>query len=165
MQNVQPCSILTHVSKQNQFLTQTNSFTLKYVEEVFHRFDSFIACRCNYCLQNICNSTCWQLNYTAVTLSRLFKKNKPNTTSHTWELIKLYALVTNRLCVVFFENREHNVLKLGIAAVQFSSCCWRTRTKLMLMPVSACAKKDGRTFSSQVTYGATSALTVYFIVK
>jgi len=85
--------------------------------------------------------------------------------SHTWELIKLYALVTNGLCVVFFENREDNVLKLGIAAVQFSSCCWRTGTKLILVPVSACAKKDGRTFSSQVTYGATSALAIYFIVK
>jgi len=35
----------------------------------------------------------------------------------------------------------------------------------MLIPVSACAKKDGRTFLSQVTYGATSALTIYFIVK
>ena len=100
-----------------------------------------------------------------MTLSRLFKKNKLNATSHTWELIKLYALVTNGLCVVFFENREHNVLKLDIAAVQFSSCCWRTGTKLMLIPVSACAKKDGRTFSSQVTYGATGALTIYFILK
>ena len=35
----------------------------------------------------------------------------------------------------------------------------------MLIPVSACAKKDGRTFSSQVTYGATGALTIYFILK
>ena len=35
----------------------------------------------------------------------------------------------------------------------------------MLIPVSACAKKDGGTFSSQVTYAATSALTIYFIVK
>jgi len=143
-------------------------------------------------------------------------------------LIKLYALVTNGLCVVIFENREHNVLKLGIAVVQFFSCCWRTGTKLMLIPVSqgrsqtfsfgvatrgasfatrgavnglcrtfrkrpekfwgatggarqnfggavpppsfapavsACANKDGRTLSSQVTCGATSALTIYFIVK
>jgi len=126
------------VSKQNQFLTQTNDFTAKSVKDVFHSFDSLIACRCNCCLQNICNSTCWQLNYT-VDAASTFQKNKLNATSHTWELIKLYALVTNRLCVVFFENREHNVLKLGIAAVQFSSCCWRTGTKLMLIPVSACA--------------------------
>jgi len=31
--------------------------------------------------------------------------------------------------------------------------------------VSARAYKDGRTFSSQVTCGATGALTIYFIVK
>jgi len=62
------------VSKQNQFLTQTNNFTVKSVKDMFHSFDSLIACRCNCCLQNICNGTCRQLNYTAVTLSRLFKK-------------------------------------------------------------------------------------------
>ena len=115
-------------------LTQTNNFTVKSVKGMFC-FDLLIACRCNCCLKNICNSTCWQLNHTAVTLSRLLKKNKLNATSHTWELIKLYALVTNGLCVVFYENREHNVLKLGIAVVQFFSCCWRTGTKLMLIPV------------------------------
>ena len=61
-------------------LTQTNNFTVKSVEDVLHSFDSLIACRSNRCLQNICNSTCWQLNYTAVTLSRLFKKT--NWTQH-----------------------------------------------------------------------------------
>jgi len=55
-------------------LTQTNTFTIKSVKGVFYSFDSLIACRCNYCFQTIYNSTCWQLNYTAVTLSRLFKK-------------------------------------------------------------------------------------------
>ena len=38
----------------------------------------------------------------------------------------------------------------------------------MLIPVSVCAQKDRRTFSSLVTYGATGvkrALTFYFIVK
>jgi len=54
------------VSTQDQFLTQTNNFTIKSVEDVFHSFDSSIACQCNCCLQNICNSTCWQLNCTAV---------------------------------------------------------------------------------------------------
>jgi len=53
-------------------------------------------------------------------------------------LIKKYAPTTNGPCVVFFENRERIVLKFGIAAVQFSSR-WRTRPKLMLIPVSACA--------------------------
>jgi len=52
-----------------------NNFTVKSVEDVFHSFDALIACRCNCCLQNICNSTSWQRNYTAVTLSRLFKKS------------------------------------------------------------------------------------------
>ena len=55
-------------------LTQTNNFTVKSVEGMFHSFDSLIACRCSCFLQNICNSTYWQLNHTAVTLSRLFKK-------------------------------------------------------------------------------------------
>jgi len=113
-------------------LTQTNNFTVKSVKSVFYSFDSSIVCRCNFCFKSICNSTCWQLNYTAVTLSRLFKKqterNKLNATSLVWELIKLYAPTTNRPCVVFFKNRERIVLKFGIAAVQFSSC-WRTRPK------------------------------------
>jgi len=82
-------------------------------------FDSLIACRCNCCLKSICNSACWQLNYTSLTLSRLFKNNKVNKTSQNWELIKLYALTTNELrVVIFFENRERNVLKLSIAAAQ-----------------------------------------------
>jgi len=56
-------------------LTQTNNFTVKSVAGVFHSFDSLIACRCNCFLQNICNGACSQLNYTALTLSRLFKNN------------------------------------------------------------------------------------------
>ena len=56
-------------------LTQTNNFTVKSVYNVFHSFDSLIACRCNDYLQNIRNSTCWQLNSTALTVSRLFKNN------------------------------------------------------------------------------------------
>jgi len=119
-------------------LKQTNNFTVKSVKGVFHTFDSLIACRCNCCFQTICNSICWQLNCTAVTLSRLFKKNKLIATSQTWKLIKLCTFTTNGLCVVFFENRECNVLKLGIAAFQFSSSCWRTGPKFMLIPVSAC---------------------------
>jgi len=135
--NVVPLSF-TCPSRIN--LTQTNNFTVKSVEGMFHSFDSLIACRCNRFLQIISNSTCWQLTHTAVTLSRLFKKNdKLNATSLTWELIKLCTLNTNGLCVVFFENREINVLKLGIAAVQFSSSCCRTRPKLMLILVSACS--------------------------
>jgi len=63
----------TYLSRFN--LTQTNNFTVKPVEGVFHSFDSLIACRCNCFLQNICNSACWQLNYTSLTLSRLFKNN------------------------------------------------------------------------------------------
>ena len=55
-------------------LTQTNNFTVKSVKGVFYSIDSLIACRCNCCFQTICNSTCWQLNCTAVTLTRLFKK-------------------------------------------------------------------------------------------
>ena len=56
-------------------LTQTNNFTVKSVEGIFHSLDSLTACRCNCFLQNIFNSACWQLNYTALTLSRLFKNN------------------------------------------------------------------------------------------
>jgi len=55
-------------------LTQTNNLTVKSVKSVFYNFDSLIVCRCNCCFQTICNSTCWQLDYTAVTLPRLFKK-------------------------------------------------------------------------------------------
>jgi len=61
----------SRVQAESIFLTQTNNFTVKSVEDVFHSFDSLIACRCNCCLKNICNSTCRQLNHTAVTLSRL----------------------------------------------------------------------------------------------
>ena len=68
-----------------------------------------------------------------------FSKNKLNATPQVWKLINLCALTTNGLCAVFFENRERNVLKLDIAAVQFSSSCWRTGPNLMLIPVSACA--------------------------
>jgi len=57
-------------------LTQTNNFTVKSVEGVFHSFDSLTACRCNCYRQNIWNSACWQLNSTAVTLSQLFKTNR-----------------------------------------------------------------------------------------
>jgi len=133
--NVVPLS-LTCPSRIN--LTQTNNFTVKSVKGVFHSFDWLIAFRFNCYLQNICNSACWQLNRTAVMLSRLFKKTL-NATSQVWELIKLYLRATNGLCVVFFENRESNALKLGMAAVQFSSSCWRTGPNLMLIPVSACA--------------------------
>ena len=63
----------TYPSRIN--LTQTNNFTVKSVEGVFHSFDSLIACRCNDYLQNIRNSTCWQLKSTALILSRLFKNN------------------------------------------------------------------------------------------
>ena len=62
---------LTYPSRIN--LTQTNNFTVKSVEGVFHSFDSLIACRCNDYLRNIRNSSCWQLNSTALTLYRLFK--------------------------------------------------------------------------------------------
>ena len=140
--NIVPLS-LTCTSRIN--LTQTNNFTVKSVKGVFHSFHSLIAFRFNCCLQNICNSTCWQLNRTAVTLSRLFKKAL-NATSQVCEMIKLYLRATNWLCVVFFENRERNALKLGIAAVQFSSSCWRTGPNLMLIPVSACAWKYGQRF-------------------
>jgi len=61
-------------------LTQTNNFTIKSVEGVFHSFDSLIAYRCNCFLQNICNSACWQLNYTALTLSELLKITECNVT-------------------------------------------------------------------------------------
>jgi len=49
----------------------------------------------------------------------VFSKNKLNATPQAWELIKFYTITTNGLCGVFFENRERNVLKLGIAAVLF----------------------------------------------
>jgi len=55
---------LTYPSRIN--LTQTNNFTVKSVEGGFHNFDSLIAYRCNGFLQSICNSACWQLNYTAL---------------------------------------------------------------------------------------------------
>jgi len=61
--NVVP-PLLTCPSRIN--LTQTNNFTVKSGEGVFHGFDSLIACRCNCCLQTICNSTYWQPNCTAV---------------------------------------------------------------------------------------------------
>jgi len=64
---------LTYPSRIN--LTQKNNFTVKSVEGVFHSFDSLIACRCKDYLQNIRNSTCSQLNSTALILSRLFKNN------------------------------------------------------------------------------------------
>ena len=64
---------LTYPSRFN--LRQTNDFTVKSVKGVFHRFDSLIACPCNDYLQNIRNSTCWQLNSTALTMSRLLKNN------------------------------------------------------------------------------------------
>jgi len=70
--NVVPLS-LTCPNRIN--LTQTNNFTVKSVVGIFHSFGSLNACRCNCYLQNICNSACWQLNYTALTLSRLFKNN------------------------------------------------------------------------------------------
>jgi len=63
----------SHPSRFN--LTQTNNFTVKSVEGIFLSFDSLTACRCNCFLQNISNSACWQLNFTALTLSRLFKNN------------------------------------------------------------------------------------------
>jgi len=140
------------------------NFTVKSVEDVFHSFDSLNAFPCYCCLENICNSTCWQINYHAVTLSRPKKttKSKLNATSQFWKLIKLYTLTPDGLCVVFFENRVNNVLKLGIAAVQFSSSWWRTGSKLVLIPVSASTKNDRRMFLSRATYGA---LTMYFIVK
>jgi len=64
---------LTYPSRFN--LTQTNNFTVKSVEGIFLSFDSLTACRSNCFLQNISNSACWQLNFTALTLSRLFKNN------------------------------------------------------------------------------------------
>jgi len=70
--NVVPLS-LTCPSRFNS--TQTNNFTVKSVKGVFHSFDSLIACWCNDYLQNIRNSICWQLNFTALTLYRLFKNN------------------------------------------------------------------------------------------
>jgi len=73
VQNVQRCSTLTCPSRFN--LTQTNNFTVNSFKGVFHSFGSLIACRCNDYLQNIRNSTCWQLNSTALTVSRLFKNN------------------------------------------------------------------------------------------
>jgi len=51
---------LTRASRIN--LTQTNNFTVKSVECVFHSFDSLIACQCNCYLRKICNSACWQRN-------------------------------------------------------------------------------------------------------
>jgi len=62
---------LTHPSRIN--LTQADNFTVKSVKSVFYSFDSLIVCRWNCCFQTIYNSTCWQLNLTAVMLSRLFK--------------------------------------------------------------------------------------------
>ena len=70
--NVVPFS-LTYPSRIN--LKQTNNFTVKSVERVFHSFDSLIACRCNDYLQDIRNSACWQLNSTSLILSRLFQNN------------------------------------------------------------------------------------------
>jgi len=68
-------------------LTQTDNFTVKSVKSMFYSFDSLIVCRCNCCFQTICDSTCWQLNYTAATCLDV-SKNKLNTTSQVWELIK-----------------------------------------------------------------------------
>jgi len=56
-------------------LTQTNNFTVNSVECMFYSFDSLIASRCNCYFQTICNSACRQMNFTALTLSRLFKNN------------------------------------------------------------------------------------------
>jgi len=98
-------------------LTQTNNFTVKSVKGMFC-FDSLIACRCNCCLKNICNSTCWELNYTSVTLSRLFKNSKLNETSKTWELISYTHSPPTNCASYFFENRERNLLKLSRAAAQ-----------------------------------------------
>jgi len=145
-------------------LTQTNNFTVKSVKGMFC-FDSLIACRCNCGLQNICNSTCWQLYYTAVTLSRLFKKRQTERNVTDLGIDKLYALTTNELRVVLFRKQGRQRSEIGHSSCSVSSSCWRTGPKLKLIPVSACAYKDGRTFSSQVTYGATGVLRIYFIVK
>jgi len=91
--------------------------TVKSIKGMFC-FDSLIACRCNCCLKNICNSSCWQLNYTTVTLSRLFKNNKLNETSQIWELISYSHSPPTNCASSFFENRERNVLKLRVAAAQ-----------------------------------------------
>jgi len=125
--NVVPLS-LTCPSRIN--LTQTNKFTVKSVKGVFHSFYSLIAFRFNCCLQNFCNSTCWQLNCSAVTLTRLFKKKKKlNATSQVWELIKLRLRGTNGLCVVFFEEGKQR------SEIRHSSCpvlfiLLKNRTKL-----------------------------------
>ena len=116
VQNVQRCSTPTHMSKQNQFYSKKN-FTVKSVKGMFC-FDSIIACRYNCWLKNICNSTCWQLNFTAVMLSRLFKNNKLNETSKTWELISYTHSPPTNCASYFFENRQCNLLKLSRAAVQ-----------------------------------------------
>ena len=97
-------------------LSQENNFTVKSVKGVFC-CDSLIACRCNCCLINTCNSTFWQHNYTTVTLSWL-KKNKLNKTSKTWESISLSHSPPTNCTSSFFENRERNLLKLSIAAAQ-----------------------------------------------
>jgi len=91
-------------------LTQTNNFTGQSVEGMFC-FNSLIACRCNCGLKNICNSTCWQLNYTAVTLSRLVKNYKLNETSQSWELRSYTQSSPTNCASSFFENREGNLLK------------------------------------------------------
>jgi len=146
-------------------LTQTNNFTVKSVKGVLYSFDSLIACRCNCCLKNICNSTCWQLNYTTVTLSRLFKNNKLNETSQTWELISYSHSPPTNCASSFFRKQGMQRSEIEHSSCSVSSSCWRTGPKLKLIPASARAYKDGRTFSSHVTYGATGARTIYFIVK
>jgi len=145
-------------------LTQTNNFTAKSVKGLFC-FDSLIACRCNCCLKNICNSNYWQLNYTAVTLSPLFKNNKLNETSQTWELISYTHSPPTKLRVVFFRKQGTQRSEIEHSCCSVSSSFWRTGQMVKLIPVSARACKDGRTFSSQVSYGATGALIIYFIAR
>jgi len=120
---------LTYPSRIN--LTQINTFTEKSVKGVFYSFDSLTACRCNYCFQTIYNSTCWQLNYTAVTLSRLFKKQ----TERNVKGLGNDKVICNRhqrtvhhgiLCIRFFVVTSNVVALLSAALMISNKLIWLT---------------------------------------
>ena len=94
-----------------------------------------------------------------MTLSRLFKKQTERNVTHQG-IDKVVRTRHQRTVRRLFGKQGTQRSEIGHSSCSVLFMLLENRKKLMLIPVSACAKKDERTFSSQVTYGATGALTI-----